>query len=170
MAMITIITPGRDANYFYSGEHNRNSDKHGKGVLTFNNGDEYVGDFANNKQEGQGKYTFKHNGATHEGTYLANTLMEGLMTWPSNGNTFKGKFDSGRPTKGELWVRDRERTIDVYFERPSNSGFVYRVHEQGSGQVVGTLVDTCCAGELTFDPEYEYPLKEVDEETAKTGV
>ena len=46
----------------------KNDNKHGKGILTYSNGDKYEGMFVNGKREGKGTYTFKGD-RPKEGNY-----------------------------------------------------------------------------------------------------
>lgn len=81
----------------YTGDF-KNNDFHGKGNLSYGNGDNYVGDFRNMKREGFGKYMYK-NGAIFEGKYV-NNEAEGVGTYTDeNGNSRKGTWANGKFVK-----------------------------------------------------------------------
>ncbi len=75
---------------------------HGQGIFTFGNGDIYVGEFANNKCNGYGTYTFNSGvwaGGVFEGDWL-NNKMHGLGTFTfANGDKYEGEFSRNKITK-----------------------------------------------------------------------
>jgi len=106
-------------DYIYKGRFH-NDKKNGKGKIKYiQNGDEYEGDFLNDKITGTGRYIwnnkcvyeggflngemhgkgkFKWNdGSEYEGEYV-NGIREGIgeFKW-SNGNVFRGRFRQGKP-------------------------------------------------------------------------
>ena len=66
----------------------------GKGIMYWNNGDIYEGDWKNDKREGKG-IMFKKNGDIYEGEWK-NGLYEGkgIMYW-SDGDKYEGYFKNG---------------------------------------------------------------------------
>ena len=109
----------------YFGEFNQsNNQKHGRGILKFNNGSTYYGQFKNDKAYGKGKLIFKDleeyegdwedNKANGYGIYKSNDVIyegkwkddrqEGIGTekW-NNGTSYTGEFKLGQKTgKGKF--------------------------------------------------------------------
>lgn len=68
--------------------------KHGKGRLTFPNGDEYVGDWMQGERHGKGTYIWK-SGARYEGDYANNQRHgEGSFRF-ADGKVYTGKWKDG---------------------------------------------------------------------------
>lgn len=55
---VQIQRPFKYKNYIYFGEYQANEDliPHGRGVLLYNNGDKYYGNFKNGKKDGIGVF------------------------------------------------------------------------------------------------------------------
>jgi hypothetical protein len=65
----------------------QNDNKHGKGTLTYSNGDKYEGMFENGKRHGKGTYTFK-NGGRRDGIYNNDRRVhENVSTKPTTKTT-----------------------------------------------------------------------------------
>ncbi len=73
----------------------------GKCRMVFANGDEYVGDYFNDKRNGKGKYIWA-NGATYEGDF-AGGVPHGIGTYTASaGSTpYTGEFADGQPVVAE---------------------------------------------------------------------
>lgn len=68
----------------------------GECKVIYSNGDEYVGDFFNDKKAGTGKYVWA-DGSSYEGGFTAG-VREGTGTYVSaNGRTYTGEFKNGSP-------------------------------------------------------------------------
>ena len=74
---VQIQSPFKYKNYIYFGEYKIGDDliPHGRGVLLYNNGDKYYGNFKKGKKDGIGVFFFK-NGAKYFGQWEQNK-MEG---------------------------------------------------------------------------------------------
>ena len=106
----------------YSGQY-RNGKRHGKGKMTFPNGDTYTGEWENNKMNGEGTYIYKtdkgdadvfsgtwvadvkQGEGTYEfgvdksqlvGTWEAGSIVAGTWRFP-DGGCYEGKFENGKP-------------------------------------------------------------------------
>ncbi|KAJ4459895.1 putative phosphatidylinositol-4-phosphate 5-kinase [Paratrimastix pyriformis] len=78
----------------YQGEKKGNL-PHGKGKITYVNGESYEGDFSNGQRHGQGKYTYL-DGGNYEGEWRNNvTHGHGKSTY-ANGKTYVGHFENGQ--------------------------------------------------------------------------
>jgi len=68
----------------------------GKPRMVFAGGDEYVGDYFNDKRQGKGKYVWE-NGAVYEGDFAAG-VPHGMGTYTAKGGTpYTGEFSGGQP-------------------------------------------------------------------------
>jgi len=123
--------------YEYKGEF-KSDKQHGKGKISFNNGESYEGEFNEDLITGFGKYTWK-NKHTYEGT-LNNCRMhgKGLYKWPDgseyngdytfnvkvgngvfkwpNGRMYNGQFSDGKP-HGKGILIDKGCTYEVEFDK-----------------------------------------------------
>ena len=102
----------------YKGDFSMDLTRHGKGVLTWGNGDVYEGDFNNGmryvlctvfklctlcsiliccllllimSRHGTGKYTDKLTKTVYAGTFVSGEKSNGTLTYP-NGDTYTGKY------------------------------------------------------------------------------
>lgn len=90
-------------NARYHGE-TRDGKPHGRGVLTFDDGDRYEGEFRDDRYHGRGLFTWKGTGeyAGHEGRYEGDFRDgkqhgRGVKVWPDGGR-YEGDFVNGRRT------------------------------------------------------------------------
>ena len=67
----------------YEGDYNEEGKKHGKGKMTYVNGDIYEGDFKDNKMNGVGTFTFA-SGGVYEGDYQDENLYVGCKMIQAN--------------------------------------------------------------------------------------
>lgn len=81
----------------YDGELNDKGERHGKGRMVFSNGCEYLGDWKNDKMDGNGKYTYNQpNGiTTYEGEF-ENDVFRGVGVYKSPEVIYRGQFDNDR--------------------------------------------------------------------------
>ena len=79
----------------YFGELNDKLEKHGQGKLTYVNGDEYEGYWANNQRHHKGRFTYEE-GDCFTGFFKSNK-MHGYGTWKYvDGGEYSGYFKSNR--------------------------------------------------------------------------
>ena len=67
---------------------------HGKGLLTYENGNTYEGEFVKNRREGYGSFSWV-NGKKFEG-HWKNGKQHGRGTCYRNGKNWKVQFDNGK--------------------------------------------------------------------------
>lgn len=93
----------------YIGEYHLDK-KQGKGSLTFESGDTYEGEFANNVFNGQGHYKWKKNGHEYIGGYLNGKFDgNGMYKWGEN-EYYKGEYKNGiKEGMGELKYPDGKK-------------------------------------------------------------
>ena len=127
----TKIVDNDDDNDVYLGERNEKNEKHGKGKMTYSNGDVYDGEWKNNKRHGEGTITFQNkttykgrwindkingygefkyfNGDSYEGTFHNGVKSgDGKMTY-ENGNVYKGFWKNDfRDGKGKLTYKNED--------------------------------------------------------------
>ena len=78
----------------YEGDVNEEGKYHGKGVITYSNGEKYVGEFKDGKRNGQGTYTFP-DGEKYVGEFKDGLRNgQGTITSP-DGSKFVGEFKDG---------------------------------------------------------------------------
>ena len=63
----------------------------GSGTFNYANGDIYKGDWLSGQKNGVGKYFFKSNGSTYEGTWEEGAFISGKWVY-KDGSTFEGGF------------------------------------------------------------------------------
>ena len=96
----SLSLPNRD---HFEGEFENGKPKpHGKGRMTFSNGNLFEGEFENGKPHGKGRMTFS-NGNLFEGDFEnGKPHGKGRMTF-STGDHFEGEFENGKPRgKGRM--------------------------------------------------------------------
>ena len=78
----------------YEGEVNEKGQRHGKGTLTWSNGDRYEGEWKNGKENGQGTMT-RSTGNKYEGEWKdGKENGQGIENW-SDGDKYVGEFKDG---------------------------------------------------------------------------
>lgn len=145
------------SNFSYQGEY-RNGMREGRGVLTFNNGDVYVGEFLMNKRQGQGRYTYKSNGTVEEGSYVDGKPHGHIRThWPASGSLFEGEYNAGQMARGTLTAKcnqggeEKELVISLArFEPVMDRKKGYEIFDESLVVKVGTILN----GKVAFDPDY----------------
>lgn len=79
----------------YDGEHDASDRRHGRGTLTFDDGNRYTGDFKAGAMCGVGEYIFS-NGDRYNGDFFNNHRHGfGVFSF-ANGNTYSGDFLLGK--------------------------------------------------------------------------
>ena len=103
----------------YVGEFKDNK-SNGQGTLTFANGDKYVGEFKDYKSNGQGAFTWA-NGAKYVGEWRDNKRIgQGTLTF-ANGNKYVGEFkDNKYNGQGTLTFADGGKYDGEFKDHKSN--------------------------------------------------
>ena len=79
----------------YAGERNAAGKKHGKGVLTYGNGDKYDGEYKDGKRHGKGVFTWA-NGDKYDGEWVDGKQHgKGVFTYAS-GDKYDGEYKDGK--------------------------------------------------------------------------
>lgn len=69
---------------------------HGKGIMSFPNGNKYWGDWTDNQRQGQGKMAYRE-GNTYVGGFVESRMRgKGKMTYV-NGDSYDGNWENNRP-------------------------------------------------------------------------
>lgn len=99
----------------YNGEFNRNGERHGYGVYTFNNGEKHVGNNYKNQWHGKGVFYYE-DGAKYEGDFYYNEINGVGTYFFSNGDKYIGEFKNDFFNgKGKfIWGEQSEWAGDVY--------------------------------------------------------
>ena len=94
---VQIQRPFKYKNYIYFGEYQANEDliPHGRGVLLYNNGDKYYGNFKNGKKDGIGVFFFK-NGSKYLGEWIKNKMDGYGIYHYINGAIYEGYFKENK--------------------------------------------------------------------------
>merc|ERR1711874_941158 len=93
----------------------KNKAAHGYGVMKWQNGDRYEGDWVEGLRQGKGKYTCKASGGKYEGDYKDDKKEgEGKYNW-NNGDWYEGQWKSGlRHGKGlYVWKEKNENSEEI---------------------------------------------------------
>ena len=96
--LISCTTPPRIT---YEGERNQEEKYHGKGVITYSNGEKYVGEFKDGMLNGQGTYTYP------DGEKYVGEFKDGLLNGKGVAYKVNGEIQSG------TWVNNE-------FQKPWN--------------------------------------------------
>lgn len=117
---VTYTWPDSNENilFRYKGEYS-GTKRHGKGMLTSPQGDQYVGEFNNDDITGKGTYTWK-NGNKYEGDFV-NGKSHGVGTITCKEYKYKGDFFNGK--------RHGEGTITREFGFPYKTRFKNDIEE-----------------------------------------
>ena len=94
----------------------RNGRPHGRGVLTWANGNRYEGDFSNGRRTGRGTFTWgkrtKWAGHRYEGDFLNEKRAgRGVYTWP-NGNRYEGAFRNNERHGSGVYIYGDGRRVE----------------------------------------------------------
>jgi len=129
----------------------KNKAAHGFGVMRWQNGDRYEGEWDGGLRQGKGKYTSKASGGLYQGEYL-NDLKHGFGKYEfSNGDYYEGNWKNGLRHGTGLYVwKDQNEKYEGDWEKGLKVGtgkFTYPngdvftgVYENGNRQGKGELV------------------------------
>ena len=94
---VQIQGPFKYKNYIYYGEYQVNDDliPHGRGVILYNNGDKYYGNFKNGKKDGIGVFFFK-NGSKYFGYWDKNKMNGYGIYHYITGTIYEGYFKANK--------------------------------------------------------------------------
>ena len=100
-------------NGLYEGQL-KNDLRHGRGKMTWKDGDKYDGDWKNGKFEGNGKY-FYNNGDRYEGEFKNDTCEGKGIYYYENGDIYEGEFKNWKSEgKGTYYYNSGESAGDKY--------------------------------------------------------
>merc|ERR1712038_1237143 len=136
-------------SYWGDDEHGRmsydgdwsNKAAHGYGVMRWQNGDRYEGDWVEGMRQGRGKYTCKASGGQYEGDYRGDKKEgTGRYVW-SNGDWYQGEWAAGcRHGAGTyVWKEKNEKYEGDWKEgiKEGNGKFTYANGDVFTGPYVG---------------------------------
>ena len=109
-----IIKTINFANGTYVGEVKGDSIANGKGTMTFNDGNKYVGEFKDNQYNGFGKF-YKNDVLVYEGNYINNNKEGKGIYYYSVGNKFEGDFknDLENGTGIYTWADGTSKCVEL---------------------------------------------------------
>lgn len=113
---------------YYEGRWMDGKHYHGGGHLIDTNGDEYLGEFRNNKKEGYGKFIEAATGDIYEGQFANDVFHgKGKMVERTTGNVYSGHFKDGRK-HGEFvltgTVTDEDKSCcTICYDKEINTAF-----------------------------------------------
>lgn len=144
----TLEYPGNDEflRQFYEGDF-VNKKAHGKGMMRWNQGDKYEGDWQEGLRHGEGTYFSKANGFKYEGQYAKDKKHgKGKYTYP-NGDIYQGLWNEGvRHGKGVYKYKEDGGVYEGQWENGIKQG--NGVYTFGSGDVfTGTYDNNVRHGE-----------------------
>ena len=129
----------------YEGACDDDGNPHGKGKMTFANGDEYEGYYHHGKQHGPGKFQFSNGNKFTGEYYLHKRHGRGVFTW-SNGRIYSGNYlDNKQHGKGVFLFPSGDYYVGQYQSGKRHGKGMYR-HKNGD-VYVGDFVDGYRDGE-----------------------
>ncbi|WPH02085.1 Hypothetical protein R9X50_00494000 [Acrodontium crateriforme] len=141
----TVTKDGIGVDY-YNGQM-MGDQRHGSGHLILLNGDEYVGEFVNNEQNGYGKMIWASSGDTYEGDWLNGKQHgQGTLIEAVTGSIFKGGWKQGKKhgkfvLTGNVTEEDRG-CCTICYENAMNTAFCDCGHVVACNQCAN-MIDTC---------------------------
>ena len=99
--------------------------KNGKMMVSYDNGDQYEGDFVENVKEGKGVYNYS-NGDKYEGDFF-DDVKEGSGVYSyKNGERYEGEFKNGfADGRGAYYYEDGEKYVGDYKDDKRNGHGIY---------------------------------------------
>ena len=106
----------KDSKGVYEGEVNEENERHGKGKMTWTNGDVYEGEWKDNKEHGKGKMTWK-SGNVYEGEFKDGMYDGQGKLIDRNGNVYDGGWKDGDIKHGWMNVCEDGFNFRGYFNQ-----------------------------------------------------
>ena len=112
----------KEVNCHYHGEFKKGTLKrHGRGMFIWDDGEYYIGYWANDKREGEGT-NFYSNGNIYKGTFKNGKKDgEGIYKW-SNGDSYQGKWKNDMMHGKGRYKFSNGDVYDGYFEKDKING------------------------------------------------
>ena len=113
--LLIVFLVGCSSKIDYVGEL-VNDKPHGKGTITYENGDSYEGEWKEGKKHGKGTLTTSAGGK-YEGEWKDDEMEgQGTYTWP-NGDKYVGGWKEGKKHgQGTLFFDDGSKAVGVFRE------------------------------------------------------
>ena len=112
----------RDINSVYYGEFKKGTLKrHGRGLFLWEDGEYYLGYWANDKREGEGTNTYR-NGNVYKGNYR-NGKKDGIGTYEwKNGDKYEGNWKNDMKDGKGIYYYSNGDIYDGYFKKDKING------------------------------------------------
>ena len=91
-------------------------ERHGEGVMTYQNKDVYSGNWEMGKKDGQGTYVFFQTGEKYVGKFKNGMIVTGKWTYP-NGTYFQGAFGFNQPKGAGSWHFANGNVVDGVYSQ-----------------------------------------------------
>ena len=158
--LYSIMKTKSFSNGFYRGEL-KDGFPHGKGTITYSNGEKYVGEWKNNTLNGNGTYTYP-DGASYVGEWKTGDYNgKGTYTW-ADGQKYVGEWKNGKKNgKATLTMANGDKYVGEFKNDKSHGKGAYTfrngdkyVGEFKNGWKTGKGTHTWASGDKysgTFD-------------------
>jgi len=113
--------------------------KHGFGIINYNNGDVYIGQFSDGKREGYGKYIVS-NGDIYQGEFK-NDTSNGFLEYKGKNLTKQGYAKNFVFQNGELVLNRPEQFIEGIFDLKSHCCMAKYVNNTKKSVYEGEMVN-----------------------------
>jgi hypothetical protein len=168
----------------YDGEVDKNGKKHGKGKMTYFNGEIYDGEWGNDKPNGMGKYVHPNGTTTYEGEFKDDefsgygeykSAVQNRDGYKNFNIVYRGYFDKGKRNGfGHLYTSGRSGSGTIYGEFKNDKmirGTGRRFNASGSGFIEeGDFINDQIRNGKRIWPDNEYMYEgEFDENGVMHG-
>ncbi|MBR1663309.1 MAG: hypothetical protein IJ696_03170 [Ruminococcus sp.] len=148
---------------FYKGEVNRHMLAHGSGVMNYNNGSVYEGDFKNGIRFGAGKFTGA-DGVVYVGCFR-NDIPEGFgrVSYP-DGSSYEGEWRYGGISGKGIFTEPDGSSYEGYFKEGIKDG--RGVYTTADGK---RIEQTYVGGQLSYEDGGGLPVLTITDDCRKSG-
>ena len=145
----------REINCVYHGEFKKGTLKrHGRGLFIWEDGEFYLGYWANDKRDGEGTNTYR-NGNLYKGNYkMGKKEGDGIYKW-NNGDKYSGKWKNDMKEGKGIYEFSNGDIYDGYFKMDKidgNGSYIWANEITYKGQFNNNLIDK--NGYLSYTKNY----------------